>query len=377
MPRAPLGVLDLVPIPSGSTTADALRNSVDLVRHAEEFGYTRYWFAEHHLNPGVAGVSPAVVIALTAASTSKIRLGSGVVQLGHRTPLSVVEEFGLIDAMFPDRLDLGLGRSGGGPPTRSASQSTVDQGRHAPNGLRIPPRFAVEKLASSPRFQVHRALLKQPGAQTPDYADQVAEVLALLGGTYRGRDGLEVRPVPGTGASLQVWIHGSSGGTSATVAGKHGLRFGTNYHVAPSGVLDAVEAYRAAFQPSADLSRPYVTVSADVVVAGNEAAARELATGYPLWVRSIRTAEGAIPFPTPHEARRHVWTDEDRRLVADRVETQFAGSPAQVADGLELLQEATGADELLITTITHDHRDRVRSYELLAAEWSGRGSGAR
>ncbi|MFD2420709.1 LLM class flavin-dependent oxidoreductase [Amycolatopsis pigmentata] len=373
MSRAPLGVLDLVPIPSGATAADALRNSVDLVRRTEEFGYTRYWFAEHHLNPGVAGVSPAVVIALTAASTSTIRLGSGVVQLGHRTPLSVVEEFGLIDALFPGRLDLGLGRSGGGPTPRSAPSSNVDSSGHAPNGLRIPPRFAVEKLASSPRFRVHQALLKQPGAQTPDYADQVAEVLDLLSGTYRGDEGLEVRPVPGAGARVQVWIHGSSGGTSAIAAGKHGLRFGTNYHVAPSGVLDAVEAYRAAFQPSADLSRPYVIVSADVVVAEDEASARELATGYPLWVRSIRTAEGAIPFPAPHEARRHVWTDEDRRLVADRVETQFVGSPAQVADGLELLQDATGADELLITTITHDHRDRIRSYELLAAEWSGRG----
>lgn len=373
MSRAPLGVLDLVPIPSGATVADALRHSADLVRRAEDFGYTRYWFAEHHLNPGVAGVSPAVMIALTAASTSTIRLGSGVVQLGHRTPLSVAEEFGLIDALFPGRLDLGLGRSGGGPATRSTPSSNVDSPGHAPNGLRIPPRFAVEKLASSPLFRVHRELLKQPGARTPDYAGQVAEVLALLSGTYRSDDGFEVRPVPGAGARVQVWIHGSSGGTSAVTAGKHGLRFGTNYHVAPSGVLEAVEAYRAAFQPSAGLSRPYVIVSADVVVAEDEASARELATGYPLWVRSIRTAEGAIPFPAPREARRHVWTDEDRQLVADRVETQFAGSPAQVADGLELLQEATGADELLITTITHDHRDRVRSYELLAAEWWGRG----
>lgn len=373
MSRAPLGVLDLVPIPSGSTAAEALRNSIDLVRHAEGFGYARYWFAEHHLNPGVAGVSPAVAIALTAASTSRIRLGSGVVQLGHRTPLSVVEEFGLIDAMFPGRLDLGLGRSGGAPLPREAQESDGDGGGYAPNGLRIPRRFAVEKLAASPRARVHQALLKQPGARTPDYAEQVAEVLDLLNGTYRGEEGLEVRPVPGDGARVQVWIHGSSGGTSAAVAGKHGLRFGTNYHVAPSGVLEAVEAYRSAFQPSADLARPYVTVSADVVVAEDEAAARELAAGYPLWVRSIRSAEGAIPFPTPGEARRHAWTDEDRQLVADRVETQFAGSPAQVADGLELLQEATGADELLITTITHDHRDRVRSYELLAAEWSGRG----
>ena len=123
------------------------------------------------------------------------------------------------------------------------------------------------------------------------------------------------------------------------------------------------------FTPSADLDRPHVSVSADVVVADDEATARELATGYGLWVRSIRTAEGAIPFPTPEDARRHTWTDADRELVSDRLETQFVGAPAQVADELERLRDATAADELMIT---HDHRDRVRSYQLLAEEWSRR-----
>jgi alkanesulfonate monooxygenase SsuD/methylene tetrahydromethanopterin reductase-like flavin-dependent oxidoreductase (luciferase family) len=156
------------------------------------------------------------------------------------------------------------------------------------------------------------------------------------------------------------------------VAGAHGLRFAANYHVSPATVLEAAEAYRAAFVPSAELERPYVSVSADIVVAEDGPTARELATGYGLWVRSIRTAEGAIPFPTPDEARAHVWTEEDRALVADRVDTQFVGSPQQVADQLETLRDATGADELIITTITHDHADRVRSYELLAREWSRR-----
>ncbi|MDT5398011.1 MAG: hypothetical protein QOK33_1242, partial [Mycobacterium sp.] len=159
---------------------------------------------------------------------------------------------------------------------------------------------------------------------------------------------------------------------SALVAGKNGLRFAANYHVAPAGVLEAVDGYRAVFTPSADLDRPHVSVSADVVVADDEATARELATGYGLWVRSIRTAEGAIPFPTPEDARRHTWTDADRDLVSDRLETQFVGAPAQVADELKRLRDATAADELIITTITHEHRDRVRSYQLLAEEWSRR-----
>ncbi|MFE4993034.1 LLM class flavin-dependent oxidoreductase [Streptomyces mirabilis] len=370
-----LGVLDLVPISSGSTATEALRNSIDLARQAERFGYARYWFAEHHLNPGVAGTSPAVVLALTASATSTIRLGSGAVQLGHRTALSTVEEFGLIDALHPGRLDLGLGRSGGRPPggptTPLPTATPVVDGR-APNGLRIPPRFSFEYLLGSPRVALQRTLLQQPHARSQDYGEQIDDILALLAGTYRSADGVEAHVVPGEGADVQVWILGSSGGESATVAGRNGLRFAANYHVSPATVLEAAEGYRAAFQPSDVLDKPYVSVSADVVVAEDDGTARELATGYGLWVRSIRTAEGAIEFPTPKEARAHVWSDTDRALVADRVETQFVGSPGHVADQLEQLQEATGADELLITTITHGHADRVRSYELLAEEWRRR-----
>jgi alkanesulfonate monooxygenase SsuD/methylene tetrahydromethanopterin reductase-like flavin-dependent oxidoreductase (luciferase family) len=376
MANTPLAVLDLVPISSGSTACEALRNSIDLAQQTERFGYVRYWFAEHHLNPGVAGTSPAVVLALTASATSTIRIGSGAVQLGHRTALSTVEEFGLIDALHPGRLDLGLGRSGGRPtePTRqpaTVGAAEVTDGRTA-NGLRIPVRFNVEHLLKSPRFALHKTLLQQPGAQPQDYGEQVDDILALLRGSYRSAAGVEAHVVPGEGAEVQVWILGSSGGQSAQVAGANGLRFAANYHVSPATVLEAADGYRAAFRPSDELDRPYVSVSADVVVAGDEATARELATGYGLWVRSIRTGEGAIPFPTPDEARAHNWTDEDRTLVADRVDTQFVGSPTQVAGQLERLRDATGADELIITTLTHDHADRVRSYGLLAQEWSKR-----
>ncbi|MFD8718830.1 LLM class flavin-dependent oxidoreductase [Streptomyces sp. NPDC059629] len=375
MSDIPLGVLDLVPIPSGATAADALRNSIELARRAEEFGYARYWIAEHHLNPGVAGTSPAVVLALTAAATSTIRLGSGAVQLGHRTALSTVEEFGLVDALHPGRLDLGLGRSGGRPPgaktALSATATPVVDGR-APNGLLIPPRFSFARLLGSPRIALQRRLLLLPNAESQQYAEQIDDILALLAGTYRTEDGVEAHVVPGEGADVELWILGSSGGESAEAAGARGLRFAANYHVSPATVLEAVDGYRSFFQPSDHLDKPYVSVSADVVVAEDEATARELATGYAPWVRSIRTAEGAIPFPTPEEARAHVWTDEDRELVQDRLDTQFVGTPQQVADRLEQLQEATGADELLITTITHGQRDRVRSYELLAEEWARR-----
>ena len=378
MTSTPLSVLDLVPISSGSTAAQALSNSVDLARQAEGLGYARYWFAEHHLNPGVAGTSPAVVLALTAGATSTIRLGSGAVQMGHRTALSTVEEFGLLNTVYPGRFDLGLGRSGGRPREPKApalagggAAATVVNGR-APSGLVIPPRFSVKRLLASPRIALQKTLLQLPHAEPQNYAEQVGDVLALIAGTYRSPDGEEAHVVPGEYAALQVWILGSSGGESAEVAGERGLRFAANYHVSPGTVLEAVDGYRAAFQPSAELERPYISVSADVVVADTEAVARDLAAGYGPWVRSIRTAEGAIPFPTPDQARRHQWTDADRALVADRIDTQFVGTPGQVADKLEQLRDATEADELIITTITHDHADRVHSYQLLAQEWARR-----
>jgi alkanesulfonate monooxygenase SsuD/methylene tetrahydromethanopterin reductase-like flavin-dependent oxidoreductase (luciferase family) len=372
----PLGILDLVPVSSGSTAAAALRNSIDLARRAEEFGYARYWFAEHHLNPGVAGTSPAVVLAMTAAATKQIRLGSGAVQLGHRTALSTVEEFGLLDALHPGRIDLGLGRSGGTPSSAARAPALVGATQvvngYAPNGLRIPTRSSPTRSLSSPRVAMQRLLLHQPGAQAQDYAEELDDILALLAGTYRSAEGIEAHVVPGEGAAVEIWILGSSGGQSATAAGERGLRFAANYHVSPATVLEAVEGYRASFKSSAVLEQPYVSISADVVVGKDDATARELAAGFGPWVHSIRLGVGAIDFPTPEEARRHEWTDEDRALVADRVETQFVGSPARVADQLEQLREATGADELIVTTITHDHVDRVRSFELLAEEWATR-----
>ncbi|MCW2541125.1 MAG: Flavin-dependent oxidoreductase, F420-dependent methylene-tetrahydromethanopterin reductase [Frankiales bacterium] len=380
MAVVPLSVLDLIPVTSGATNADAIRNTIDLARHAEQFGYQRYWFAEHHLNPGVIGASPAVAMALVAGSTSHIRLGSAGFQLGHRTALSVVEEVGLIDALYPGRIDFGLGRSAGRPPVvRSASGDAVPAtptsdrpaaGSAPDNGLVIPDRVSLKKLLGSPRVALQKHMLLLPGAESQPYTEQVGDIIALLNGNYEF-DGVAGQASPGQGADVQIWILGSSAGESANVAGAHALRFAANYHVAPASILEAVAAYRAAFRPSAELSAPYVSVSADVVVAENDDAARQLAAGYAPWVRSIRNAEGAIKYPTPAEAAEFSWTDEDRALVRDRLETQFVGSPETVAARLHQLQEATRADELVITTITHEHADRVRSYQLLAKEWLG------
>jgi alkanesulfonate monooxygenase SsuD/methylene tetrahydromethanopterin reductase-like flavin-dependent oxidoreductase (luciferase family) len=349
----------------------------------------RYWVAEHHLNPGVAGTCPPLVMSLVAGATHRIRVGSGAVQTAHQTPLAIVEQFGLLDAAYPGRIDLGLGRSvlrrsaapAGGSSERPSTTAGSRVGRHRTDGadgprttergLVIPKPFSFASLVrSSPRFALQSDLLQQPEARTPPYTEQVETVLALLAGSYHSRDGVPARVVPGEGADLQVWITGSSGGESAGLAGRHGLPFAANYHVAPAAILDAVAAYRTAFRPSPRCPRPRVMVSADVVVGPDDATARRLASGYGLWVRSIRTGMGAIPFPTPEEADAHEWTDDDRALVEDRVSTQFVGSAATVAERLEVLVAETGADELLITTITHDHADRVRSYELLAEHWA-------
>ncbi|GLY93076.1 LLM class flavin-dependent oxidoreductase [Actinoplanes sp. NBRC 103695] len=364
----PLSILDLAPLVSGGTASDALRRTIDLARRAEEFGYARYWVAEHHFTAGVASSQPALLLGQIAAHTSRIRLGSGAVQTGHQTPLTIVEQFGLIDALHPGRFDLGIGRSG---QRRSAGSDAVSEEPVARivDGLLIPAPFSFAPLLASSRFALSARLLQQPGAEGPDLPEVLDDIQALLTTGITDDEGNEAHAVPGEGADLEIWILGSSGGLSARVAGERGLPFAANYHVAPAAILEAVEAYRAAFRPSAGLSEPRVMVSADVVVADDDETARHLATPYGPWVRSIRTGQGAIPFPSPEEAVAFEWSDADRDLVADRIATQFVGSPPTVAERLRTLQRVTGADELLVTTITHEHADRVRSFELLAKEW--------
>jgi luciferase family oxidoreductase group 1 len=373
---APLSILDLSPVSEGSTPAQALRNTIDLAQRAEAFGYRRFWVAEHHFLPGVVSSSPAVLIGAIAAATSTIRVGSGAVQLGHQTAATVVEAFGTLAELYPGRIDLGIGRSGQRrqEAVKEATQAgspdavTAPAGPRTVNGLLIPARFSFAHLLRSPRFAAMSKLLQQAGAQAPDFPGQVNDILALLAGTFE-TDGVAIQAQPGTGSDAEVWILGSSGGQSAQVAGALGLPFAANYHVSPATTLEAVESYRAAFRASAALPEPYILVSADAVVADTDDQAHDLAAGYAPWVRSVRSGAGAMRFPSPESVAAFEWTDEDRALVEDRVSTQFVGSPTTVAKHLRVLQEATGADEVLVTTITYRHQDRVRSYELLATEW--------
>jgi alkanesulfonate monooxygenase SsuD/methylene tetrahydromethanopterin reductase-like flavin-dependent oxidoreductase (luciferase family) len=371
----PLSVLDLAPVVSGSTAADALGNTIDLARAAERFGYERYWLAEHHLTPGVASSAPAVLMAMVADATERIRVGSGAAQTGHQTPLVIAEQFGVLARLHPGRIDLGLGRSGvarldqrvdavaaavAGPPRPPRPARLVD-------GLLVPAAPPIAAQVAQLRRQL--LLVGDRGEAAADYGADVRAIQAFVRGDFRDDDGVAVACPVAQGADLTLWVLAASPGGSAAVAGQLGLPLAASYHIFPSAALDTIAAYRAAFVPSPTLARPWVMVSADVVVADDDATARELASGYGPWVASIRAGDGAMLYPTPAQAAAHPWTPRERELVADRVDTQFVGSPATVARGLRALVSAAGADELLITTITHDHADRLRSYELLAEIW--------
>jgi alkanesulfonate monooxygenase SsuD/methylene tetrahydromethanopterin reductase-like flavin-dependent oxidoreductase (luciferase family) len=364
-----LSILDLSPISAGSDAATALHNTVELARRAEQWGFHRYWVAEHHF-VGVASSSPAVLIGQIAAATNTIRVGAAAVQLGYTTAIAVVENFGMLDAFYPGRIDLGIGRSGQrrseANKPKAPKEPRPPRVWHEVDGVVVPAPFDVRGLLNLESLQATMAILQQPEAQSPDFAEQVADIVALLDGSYRVGE-FDVHAVPGEHAELRPWIFGSSKGQSARLAGALGLPFVASYHITPATALEAVDAYRTAFVPSTGLQKPYVVVSADIVVADDADTARQLASSYGHWVYSIRTGVGAMRYPDPKDCG--PLTDEQFAVVRDRIETQFVGSPDEVAERLQALQRVTGADELVVTSVTHGHQDRLRSHELIARRW--------
>ena len=395
--RVPLSVLDLALVADGSTGAAAIQRAVALATDLDALGYRRVWYAEHHLAPGVASAAPAVLAAAVAARTSRIRVGSGAVLLSTTSPLIAAEQFGTIAALHPGRVDLGLGRAFTVPPSAAATEgderrngraqaaenpirSTFDGGRAATgagavprlvDGLYVPP--APPNGFNDPALR-ERILAQQEviGAQRAPagFREEVELVLDVQRGTYRDRSGGAYTSPPVEGAQFDLWLLASSGGESARVAGELGLPLAANFHVSPATVLDTVAAYREAFRPGV-LAEPYVVVSADVLVAQTLERARVLAEPFADWVLSIRRGErGAIAYPSPSAAT--AWTDRpdaERTLVADRVDTRIVGDPDTVVERLETLVRVTGADELLVTTATHDPAETRRSFELLAHAW--------
>jgi luciferase family oxidoreductase group 1 len=332
----PLSILDLAPVPSGSTVGDALRNSIDLVGRVEALGYNRYWVAEHHNMPGIAS-SPAVLLAHLAMVTSTIRLGSGGVMLPNHAPLAIAEQFGMLEAVHSGRIDLGLGRAPG------TDQLTA-------RALRVSRGF--------------------PGV-TPggdDFPQRFAELRAFFEGTFPDdHPYARIQAVPGLGNQPAYWLLGSSD-FGAQMAGQLGLPFTFAHHFATGGTDIALDAYRSSFEVSPTLSRPYSMIGVSVVCAESESHAQFLAgasaLGF-LWLRMGRPSR----MPTPEEARDYPYSVQERAFVEQRLRSAVIGTPDQVKEQLEELVRVYSVDELMITTAVHSHADRVRSFELLADVW--------
>ena len=323
----PLSVLDLVPVADGATSAQALADTLDLARRADELGYLRYWVAEHHGMPGVASSSPPVLIGAIAAATSRLRVGSGGVMLPNHAPLVVAEQFGMLEALHPGRIDLGIGRA---PGTDGRTAAALRRG--------------VDGLS----------------------ADEFPQQLAQLRGFFRGTvPGLTA--VPAEGNEPPLWLLGSSG-YSAQVAGALGLPFAFAHHFSGENTLPALRLYRDSFTPSQALAEPYAVVCASVLVADDDPTARRLALPGALSFLRLRTGRPG-PLPSVAEAESYPYSPQERAFVEDRLDAQVVGSPETVLRGLQELQAATVADELMVTTMTHDPKDRLRSYELLSQVW--------
>jgi luciferase family oxidoreductase group 1 len=328
----PFSVLDLSPITMGSTAAQSLRNTLDLARHAESWGYRRYWLAEHHSMPGIASAATSVVIGHVAAGTSTIRVGAGGIMLPNHSPLVIAEQFGTLESLFPGRIDLGLGR--------------------APGSDQAAARAMRRNLATD-----------------PDQFPQ--DVLELLGYFAEADAGQTVRAVPGGGLNVPLWILGSSL-FGAQVAAALGLPFAFASHFAPAMMMQATSIYRARFQPSAQLDRPYVMLGFNVFAAESDAEARIVATSMQQAFVNLRSGR-PTPLPPPMEGYESGLPAPAKALLADVLNCSAIGSPETVRRALLEFIDRTRPDELMITSQIFDHSARLRSYEITADIHRGAG----
>ena len=326
----PLSVLDLAPVPEGSDAGTALKNTLDLARHAERWGYRRYWLAEHHNMPGIASAATAVVIAHVAAGTSTIRVGSGGIMLPNHAPLMVAEAFGTLAALHPHRIDLGLGRA---PGTDMATA---------------------------------RALRRTLAGDVDAFPQDVVELLryfAAEGGELR------VRAIPGEGADVEVWMLGSSL-FGAELAATLGLPYAFASHFAPGLMEEASEVYRTTFRPSARWPEPHLMLALNVFAADSEAEARALFSSLQQAFVNLRTGRpGKLPPPVADFGK----DLDDRILFAldQALACTVLGTPETVRRGIAAFAARTGADELMLTGQIFDHAARLRSFEIAARAMAG------
>jgi len=318
----PLSVLDLSPILQGGDAAQALRNTLDLARHAERLGFGRYWLAEHHGMPGIASAATAVVIGHVAAGTSTIRVGAGGIMLPNHAPLVIAEQFGTLEALHPGRIDLGLGRA---PGTDALTLRAL--------------RRTYEAAETFPEDVVE--LMRWFDPPRPDQS---------------------VVAVPAAGLRVPIWILGSSL-FGAQLAAMLGLPYAFASHFAPAHLMDAIAVYRAQFRPSAQLSKPHVMLGVNVIAAESDEQARLLMTSLQQAFVALRRGR---PIPLPPPSATFVMSPPERAMLEQALSCAVIGSPETVRAGLDAFIARTGADELMITSQIYDHGARLASYEIVA-----------
>ncbi|WP_374080052.1 LLM class flavin-dependent oxidoreductase [Bdellovibrio bacteriovorus] len=319
-----LSVLDLAPVAQGKTIADSFKNTLDLARHVEELGYHRFWLAEHHNLEGIASAATSVLIGHVAGGTSKIRVGSGGIMLPNHAPLVIAEQFGTLATLYPDRIDLGLGRAPG------------------TDGLTM------------------RALRREMTGRESEFSDLVKELQYYFAPAQEGQ---KVRAVPGAGVDVPIWLLGSSL-YSAQLAATLGLPYAFAGHFAPELMMQAIDIYRVGFQPSKALKEPRVMVGVQVLAADTDEKAHLLATTvYQRFLGIIRNQR--VSLQPPVKSMDGIWGPAEKDLVLSRLRTSVIGNPERVREGLQKLINKTQADELIIVSDTYDHEDRRRSFEII------------
>ncbi|KXX61919.1 LLM class flavin-dependent oxidoreductase [Rhodococcus sp. LB1] len=319
----PLSLLNLAPIRHGGTATEALHETIELARKAEEFGYHRYWIAEHHNMAAVASAATSVLIGQVAAATERIKVGSGGIMLPNHAPYVVAEQFGTLAALYPGRIDLGLGRAPGTDPWTAQA-------------------------------------LRRGDATAEDFPAQVSEVRRYLapGGPTR-----RVRAIPGEGTNVPLYILGSST-FGAALAAKEGLPFVFASHFAPNQLSAALDIYRANFRPSENLDKPHAVVGVNVIAADTDRSAQHIFTT--LQRKFLTLIRGELQNLPPVDDIDQLWSPQEASAVGAMLRASCVGSPATVRDGLNELVKHTQADELIVLTETWEFKDRIRSYELLA-----------
>jgi luciferase family oxidoreductase group 1 len=321
----PFSVLDLSPITEGGTVADALRNTLDLARHAEKLGYRRYWLAEHHNMPGIASSATAVVIGHVAAGTTSIRVGSGGIMLPNHAPLVIAEQFGTLESLFPGRIDLGLGRAPG-----------------------------TDMMTA-------RALRRELGDSGDRFPEDVAELRAYLSPAVPGQ---RIRAVPGEGTKVPIWLLGSSL-YSAQLAAMLGMPFAFASHFAPAAMMQALALYRSRFEPSEELQQPYAMLGVNVIAADVDREAARLFTSLQQSFVSLRRGQPGR-LPPPVDDVDSFASPAELAQLEQALACSFVGGPDRVKDGLAAFIERTQADELMISGHIFDHAARLRSFSIAA-----------